>query len=418
MNISALSPQRSLTVAGNAGAARPQAEAPAAGDQVEIGNNEPAAPKKWTVMLWSASDNNLYSFMQKDIDECEQVGSTPGMNIVVQTDHGPRFGTAKRYLLSQDDKAGIHSPVVGKPKSNDTGSPAELSDFIQWSMKKYPAENYALIISDHGGGWQGACSDDHSNSWMTLPKLEQGLSDAREKTGRKLDVLGFDACLMASAEVAEQLKDEATYFVGSQETEGGAGWQYNRVLSKDTLAKTDEAIRTRLDYTPKEFAQNIVTMAQGVQGDLATMTAFDTSKISALTDSVKNFGDAIVASPISSADLASAKNETQGFYEFHDLHDFASKVAARAGDDTNLADKAAAVQQAISDAIIAEQHSENYPNAHGVTIELSNQNGRAKGPGSPLLSAEQNARIDFGKYGDTKFAQETGWQAAQAKING
>ena len=418
MNISALSPQRSLPVAGNAGAARPQAEAPAAGDQVEIGNNEPAAPKKWTVMLWSASDNNLYSFMQKDIDECEQVGSTPGMNIVVQTDHGPRFGTAKRYLLSQDDKAGIHSPVVGKPKSNDTGSPAELSDFIQWSMKKYPAENYALIISDHGGGWQGACSDDHSNSWMTLPKLEEGLADAREKTGRKLDVLGFDACLMASAEVAEQLKDEATYFVGSQETEGGAGWQYNRVLSKDTLAKTDEAIRTRLDYTPREFAQNVVTMAQGVQGDLATMTAFDTSKIGALTDSVKNFGDAIVASPISSADLASAKNETQGFYEFHDLHDFASKVAARAGEDTNLADKAAAVQQAISDAIIAEQHSENYPNAHGVTIELSNQNGRAKGPGSPLLSAEQNARIDFGKYGDTKFAQETGWQAAQAKING
>jgi hypothetical protein len=417
VNISALSTQRSLPT-GNAGAPKPQAEAPAAGDQVQIGNSEPAAPKKWTVMLWSASDNNLYSFMQKDIDECETVGSTPGMNIVVQTDHGPRFGTVKRYLLSQDDQAGIHSPVVGKPKTNDTASPAELSDFIQWSMKKYPAENYALIISDHGGGWQGACSDDHSNSWMTLPKLEQGLSDAREKTGRKLDVLGFDACLMASAEVAEQLKDEATYFVGSQETEGGAGWQYNRVLSKDTLAKTDEAIRTRLDFTPKEFAQNIVTMAQGVQGDLATMTAFDTSKISAMTESVKNFGDAIVASPISSADLAAAKNETQGFYEFHDLHDFASKVAAKAGDDANLAAKAAAVQQAISDAIIAEQHSQNYPNAHGVTIELSNQNGRAKGPGSPLLSAEQNARIDFGKYGDTKFAQETGWQAAQAKING
>ncbi len=417
MNISALSPQRSLPVS-NGVAPKPQAEAPAAGDQVQIGNNEPAAPKKWTVLLWSASDNNLYQFMQKDIDECEQVGSTPGMNVVVQTDHGPRFGTAKRYLLTQDDKPGIHSPVVSKPSSNNTGDPAQLSEFIQWAMQKYPAENYALIISDHGGGWQGACSDDHSNSWMTLPMLEQGLSDARAKTGRKLDVLGFDACLMASAEVADQLKEEATYLVGSQETEGGAGWQYNRVLSKDTLASTDERIRTRLDYTPKEFAQNIVNMAQGAQGDLATMTAFDTSKIGALTESVKNFGDAIVASPISSADLAAAKSETQGFYEFHDLHDFASKVSAKAGDDANLAGKAAAVQQAISDAIIAEQHSQSYPNAHGVTIELANQNGRGQAPGSPLLSAEENSRIDFGKYGDTKFAQATGWQAAQAKING
>ena len=416
MNISSLSPTRPTPVSNNV--ARPQAEAPAAGDQVEIGNNEPAAPKKWTVLLWSASDNNLYSYMQKDIDEAEQVGSTPGLNVVVQTDHGPRFGPAKRYLLTQDDKPGLHSPVVGKPSSNNTGDPAQLSEFIQWGMQKYPAENYALIISDHGGGWQGACSDDHSNSWMTLPMLEQGLADAREKTGRKLDVLGFDACLMASAEVAEQLKDEATYFVGSQETEGGAGWQYNRVLSKDTLAKADEAIRTRLDYTPREFATNIVTMAQGAQGDLATMTAFDTSKIGALTDSVKNFSDAIVASPISSADLAVAKGETQGFYEFHDLHDFASKVSAKAGDDANLAEKAAAVQQAIGEAIIAEQHSEQYPNAHGVTIELANQNGRGQAPGSPLLSAEQNSRIDFGKYGDTKFAQQTGWQAAQAKING
>jgi len=93
-------------------------------------------------------------------------------------------------------------------------------------------------------------------------------------------------------------------------------------------------------------------------------------------------------------------------------------VAAKAGDDANLAAKAAAVQQAIGDAIIAEQYSEQYPNAHGVTIELANQNGRGQAPGSPLLSAEQNSRIDFGKYGDTKFAQETGWQAAQAKING
>ena len=121
---------------------------------------------------------------------------------------------------------------------------------------------------------------------------------------------------------------------------------------------------------------------------------------------------------VSTKDLAAAKGETQAFYEFHDLHDFSSKVAAKAGEDANLAAKAAAVQQAIGDAIIAEQHSQQYPNAHGVTIELNNQSGRAKGPGAPGFTAEENNRIDFGKYGDTKFAQETGWQAAQAKING
>lgn len=416
MTISSLSSARTMAPAMRS-EARPET-APAATDGVTFSESgEPAAPKKWTVMLWSASDNNLYTYMQKDIDEAETVGSTAGMNVVVQTDHGPRWGSCKRYLLQQDDKSGIHSPVVGKPKSNDMGNPAELSDFIQWSMKKYPAENYMLIISDHGGGWQGACSDDKSGTWMSLPKLEEGLKDAREKTGRKLDVLGFDACLMASAEVAHQLKEEATYFVGSEETEGGAGWQYNRVLSKDTLSKIDENIRTRLDFTPREMAENVVKMAQGAQGDLATMTAFDTSKIGAMTSAVKDFGQAILDSSISSADLAAARGETQGFYEFHDLHDFSSKVAEKAGGDANLTEKAQAVQQSIRDAIVAEQHSDKYPGSHGVTIELANQGG-GRGPGAPGLTAEENGRLDFGRYSDTRFAQETNWTAVQAKING
>ncbi len=387
-------------------------------DNVSLGDSSDSkSTKKWTVLLWSASDNNLYKYMQKDIDECEQVGSTDQLNVLCETDHGPRFGSVKRYELQHDEKAGIHSPVKGSFGKADMASPSRLSDFIQWGIKNYPAENYALIISDHGAGWQGACSDDGKGTWMTLPMLEDGLKDAREKTGRKLDVLGFDACLMASAEVAHQLRNEANYLVGSQETEGGAGWLYNRVLSKDMLASTDHAIRTKLDFTPREMASNIVTMAQGNQGDLATMTAFDTAKIGALTDSIKNFGQAIVEGAVSSADLAAAKNETQGFYEFYDLHDFAGKVAAKAGDDQNLGAKAQAVQSAIADAIVAEQHSEKYPGAHGVTIELNRQ-GESYKPGTPTFTADQNSRTDFGKYSNTSFDQETNWSKVQQKING
>ena len=53
-----------------------------------------------------------------------------------------------------------------------------------------------------------------------------------------------------------------------------------------------------------------------------------------------------------------------------------------------------AAQQAMSEAIIAEQHSGKYPNAHGVTIELSNQSGRAKGPGAPGFSAAENGQLE------------------------
>ena len=388
----------------------------------------PLEPKKWTVMLWSAADNNLYSFMQDDIDEAERVGSTSLMNIIVQTDHAQAGGGGKIYELQADDQPQLHSPVRADLGDINMADPKKLSEFIQWTMKNYPAENYALIMSDHGGGWNGACQDEHSDGWMTPGIIQDGLRDAREKTGKKIDVLGFDACLMASAEVAQQLKDECSFMVGSEEVEGGAGWQYdqtlsrkqNRVFSGEVLQAADTAMRSRVDFTPKEFATNIVSMAQGHQGDLGTMSAYDTSKVQGLTDAVKDFGAAILNSKISPADLKAAKRQTQGFYEYKDLGDFATKIAAKAGNDEAVKEAAKKVQAAISDVVVAEQHSTKYPGASGVTIELDKKKGLDEVGGFapvPNIAPEKAERIDFGSYGNLDFAKQTNWQAVQAKIN-
>ena len=390
---------------------------------------EPLAPKKWTVMVWSASDNNLYSFMQDDINEAERVGSTPLMNVIVQTDHAQVGGGGKIYELQADSQDQLHSPVRADLGVVNMGDPKALSEFIQWTMKNYPAENYMLVMSDHGGGWNGACQDEGSDGWMTPGTIQDGLRDAREKTGKKIDVLGFDACLMASAEVAQQLKDECSFLVGSEEVEGGAGWQYdqtltrksNRVFSGEIMQAADTAMRSRVDFTPKEFATNIVTMAQGHQGDLGTMSAFDSEKVQGLTDAVKNFGQAILDSKISAADLKAAKRATQGFYEYKDLGDFATKIAAKAGDNQGVKDAAAAVQAAIGEAIVAEQHSTKYPGASGVTIELDKKKSAEEQSAGfapvPNIAPEKAARIDFGTYGALDFAKQTNWQAVQAKIN-
>jgi hypothetical protein len=392
-------------------------ETTASPDQLTLGE-ESKAPKKWTVLLWSASENNLYEYMQADIDEAERVGSTPQMNVLVETDHGSEwFGRVKRYELQPDDEKGINSPVKARLGKADMADPARLADFIQWGMKNYPAENYALIISDHGAGWQGACHDEGSDSWMTLPEIEAGLKQAREKTGRKLDVVGFDACLMASAEVAHQLRNETSYLVGSQEVEGGAGWQYNRVLSKDMLSSADRQLRTRLDFTPQEFAANVVNMAAANAGDLPTMTALDTAKVGAVTDAVKNFGTAIEESGLSAAQLRRAKNQTQSFYEFHDLSDFARNVGNLVAKDSPLAQSAQAVRDAVKGAVVAEQHSAKYPNANGLTVELNRQGNRAPA-GAPGLTADANSRVDFGQYSDTAFDRDTNWSAAIDRING
>lgn len=370
----------------------------------------PNAAKKWTVLLWSASDNNLYNNLQGDIDEAETVGSTPQMDVVVQTSHAPVGGTVQRMKLEKNRQPGVSSPVLQDLGDVNMGSGAALSDFVQWGMKNFPAEHFMLIVSDHGSSWRGACQDDKHNGWMTLPDMEAGLKDAREKTGRKLDVLGFDACLMGNLEVAHQLKDECNYMVGSEEVEGGAGWGYNRVLSKSMLHGADTAMCSRLDFSPKQMAINVVTMAQGKQEDLATMTAIDMSKVGAISTAMNGFREAIVNSSATTLDLTEAAGNSQSFRHNYDLGDFASKVGESIGPyDPRLAAAAEAVKSALGDAVIAEQHSTKYPGAHGLSIQLEKPS-RAQ--------VDPRAKVPFGSYANTRFEQDVHWSDAIRRIQG
>ena len=46
------------------------------------------------------------------------------------------------------------------------------------------------------------------------------------QTGGMLDLVGFDACLMASLEVASAVYPYATYMIASEEFEPGVGWDW------------------------------------------------------------------------------------------------------------------------------------------------------------------------------------------------
>src|SRR5260370_280022 len=117
--------------------------------------------------------------------------------------------------------------------SRATAAPAQSPTDQVTLSSETPPKKWTVLV------WSAA---DSNGTWMSLPKIQQGLQEAHQATGRKLDVVGFDACLMANTEVAHQLKDEADFLVGSQEVEGGAGWPYNRVLSKTMLDSLEQTL--------------------------------------------------------------------------------------------------------------------------------------------------------------------------------
>ncbi len=103
---------------------------------------------KWTFMVYMAGDNNLSDAGDTDMDEMCKVGSSPDVNILVQFDNEGNFGT-RRFLVQKSARDVLQS--LGE---TDSGDPNVLLDFISWVKSCYPARRYALILWNHGGGWE------------------------------------------------------------------------------------------------------------------------------------------------------------------------------------------------------------------------------------------------------------------------
>ncbi|MBN1632054.1 MAG: peptidase C11, partial [Thermoleophilia bacterium] len=170
----------------------------------------------------------------------ETGGCTGWRNSVISSKTNQRYYVTAQGLQLLEGNLGMRSMV----------NPATLADFIQYSKAKYPADRYMLVMWDHGGGsLTGYGYDQHfKNDSMTLDELATALKNG----GCTFDVIGFDACLMATLETAMVLEPYADYMVASEETEPGIGWYYTGWLTSLTqntsLPTTDLGKKLIDDY--------------------------------------------------------------------------------------------------------------------------------------------------------------------------
>ena len=127
--------------------------------------------------------------------------------------------------------------------------PANLTKFIQYCAKNFPANRNVLIMWDHGGGSISGYGYDEKSGGrasMTLPQIDQALSDA----GVTFDWIGYDACLMSTLETALVSAKYADYLIASEEVEPGTGWYYTdwlNAISRNTSLPTEALGKTIID---------------------------------------------------------------------------------------------------------------------------------------------------------------------------
>ena len=221
-------------------------------------------------------------FASTDLQEICSGYWPDNINIVIQT------GGATRWSDSQvnpnktqrfEFKDGRLLEIENLPLQ-DSCDPDTLSDFMSYCDENYPADHRMLVLWDHGGGVVGYGVDDIFGTSMSLEMLQEAFSQTYEADPENphYDIIGFDACLMASTEVAHNLYGYGKYLAASEETEPGDGWTHNSYLEAMSADATlSPAAITEIiadSYMDHYMTQNYNSSFLGITFD-ATFSSID-----------------------------------------------------------------------------------------------------------------------------------------------
>ena len=205
----------------------PFAGAPAEGEGAEL-----------TLMIYMCGSNleSQYASAGSDLEEIAASGvDAERVNVLIMSGGARHWSTGQsaweieinrlRHNKRRNENQMVREVSMPARSMGDAGL---LREFLEYARDNYPADNYALILWDHGGGpMEGVCMDElYAPDKLTLDELAEALRES-PFAEKGLSWIGFDACLMGSTEVALQVAPYARYMICSEETEPAVGWNYS-----------------------------------------------------------------------------------------------------------------------------------------------------------------------------------------------
>ena len=158
-----------------------------------------------------------YSEATEDLNEMLKAKYTEDLEVVILTGGASKWNNS---YAAADGNYYITIGSEGVKSEKMSGGTHKMSDgntlktFISEATAAHPADHYSLVFWDHGSGpLFGLCYDEIAENVLSTTAMYQAIGAA----GVHFDWIGFDCCLMGSAEVAYTLRDYADYMIGSEE---------------------------------------------------------------------------------------------------------------------------------------------------------------------------------------------------------
>ncbi|MCA1583181.1 MAG: clostripain-related cysteine peptidase [Acidobacteria bacterium] len=354
----------------------------------------PAGEKQWTVLAYMAGDNNLSDAALADLHEMKKLGSTPEVDVVAQLDRSGKTVSKRYHLRQGSDLGADAVGDVGETNTGDPAVlesflrwgmkayPAKKYLVILWNHGAgWDDEDiYRTARSEMGLGITrrgqvvppssreseetisvrrvrtvgskplrralfkttiasalrpGAASraiafDDTSKDFLDNIEMKKVLTAVTKDLGRKIDILGMDACLMSMAEVAYQVRDSVAITVGSEEVEPSDGWPYDAILKE---------LASQPEMTPEELAVLIVRkyVASYASDSDVTQAACDLNKCGSLAGAMDQLAKALIpgfSDPTVRSAIFEARERVQDYdvQDYVDLYNFCDLLARKISD--------------------------------------------------------------------------------------
>lgn len=384
-----------------------------------------------TIMVYMVGSDLESEHGSASADLTEMLEAKPDLdnnNVVVFTGGAsswqiPGIEADKNYILElkEDD---FHKKE--SVKAANMGDPNSLSTFIRYCFKEYDTDKYSLILWNHGAGpVMGFGIDENFEDIMSLVEIQEALDSSMRNSDKKLEFIGFDACLMSSLEVADTLAPYANYMIASQETEPGFGWNYE-FLSKlsdpgmNGAGLGKEIIDSYMDYCNEKFEEY-----PKYYSDI-TLSCMDLNKYDAAEKAIDTYFNEVGTTLDTDTlpEIIRKRNKLRNFGTFsssynYSLVDSMQLIASLADKNTKKAAKEAVL--ALQDMVVYKQT--NMKNANGISVCFPYNTEEMYQEASLKVNEHIEFAPKYGKFLNNVYALQNGetiatdWDVTDAETN-
>ncbi len=343
-----------------------------------------AQSNAWTLMFYLDADNNLGSTYWPIFNQLEAGAANPNVRVVAVWDPPGNSGSAYFEVQPDSDLAHLAAYIPGAdawPKPElDMGASSTVVDFVDWARQRYPAQHYALVLSDHGSGLGGALWDETSGHHVTVAQLGEALTAATGGGERKIDVLYMDACLMGMIEDAYQVRGYVDYYVASENIQWSYAAPYRGYVAgvrPDTTPAALAALFTASYAAEGARARRPYTMSSVAMGGIGEVVSATNAFALALNAQMATVAVTLTESvlPVVQRFEMDGDGRIDADDSYVDLYDLARLVRQACGEG-ELAVTAQGVMDALVGYVAAEAHGSgpvgeecwNLDQAHGVSV--------------------------------------------------